>query len=304
MTGHLIGGGDALSQTSAAPLLGADEPPPWTLENPDGASDVLFVCEHAGAQMPAALGTLGLDPEHLRRHFIWDIGALDLARALAERFDAPLAHQRYSRMVCDCNRLPDVASFIPADGEGVPVPGNRDLTPEERLRRRRAIWQPFHDALARLLDAREAAARATVLVSVHSFTPVFFGTPRPWHVGVLVDRDPLFSHALHAALRTRLDQATVGLNEPYVMGQGVDYTIPVHAEDRALPCAEIELRNDLIGDAEGVAHWCTVLAAALDEARDALAAAAPEVEPTAAPEVEAAASTREVVRDAWSDPAT
>ena len=272
MSGHLIGGGGALAGARVTPLLGAEEPPPWTLENADGAGELVLVCEHAGILLPDALGTLGLDAEHLRRHFMWDIGALDLARDLAARFDAPLAHQRYSRMVCDCNRHPGAESFIPEAGEGVPVPGNHALGSDERLRRRLAIWQPFHDALARLIDERVAAGRRTVLVSVHSFTPVFFGTARPWHVGVLVDRDPVFSHALHRALLWRLDAELVGLNEPYVMGLGIDYTIPVHAEERGLPCAEIEVRNDLIGDAAGVARWGETLAAALAEAREALRA--------------------------------
>jgi len=270
MAGHLIGGGEALAGVPTTPLLGEREPSPWTLENPDGASELVLVCEHAGALLPAALGTLGLAAEHLRRHFMWDIGALDLARALSRHFDAPLAHQRYSRMICDCNRHPHGETFIPTHGEGVPVAGNHDLSAEERRRRRVAIWQPFQDELARLIDAREASARPTVLVSIHSFTPVFFGVSRPWHVGVLVDRDPVFSHALHASLLGALDQRIVGLNEPYVMGNGVDYTIPVHAEERGLPCAEIEIRNDLIGDASGVEHWCRVLVPAFEEALEAL----------------------------------
>ena len=275
MSGHRIDGGEARAGArSAAPLLGAGEPAPWTLENAGGASEFLFVCEHAGALIPESLGTLGLAPEHLRRHFVWDIGALDLARALAERFDAPLAHQRYSRAVCDCNRAPDGPTLVLEDGEGVPIPGNLGLSREARLARRHAIWQPFHDALARLLDARLANGRPTVLVAVHSFTPTFLGTARPWHVGLLVDRDPIFSHALHAALLERLDPEVVGFNEPYAMGAGVDYTLPAHAESRALPCAGIEVRNDLLGDAAGVARRAATLAEGLEEALAALARAA------------------------------
>lgn len=247
------------------PLLGAGEPAPFVLENAKGASPIVFVCEHGGHLIPARLGSLGLREEHRYKHFMWDIGALALARSLARHFDAPLAHQSYSRMVCDCNRRPDVATFIPEHGEGIPVPGNLGLSASLRDQRRAEVWQPFHDRVAALLDARQAAGQATTLVTIHSFTPVFDGKPRPWHAGVLYERDRTLSPLLYDILQSRFGEV-IGRNEPYSMGRETDYTVPVHGEDRALPCTEIEVRNDLIADDQGRRDWTMRLAGALQSA--------------------------------------
>lgn len=250
-------------------LLRADEPHPLALENANACGPFVIVCEHAGKRLPAALGTLGLDEKHLAKHFMWDIGALALARGVAARLGAPLLHQRYSRMVCDCNRRTDVPSYIPEAGEGVPVPGNRQLDAAAVTARTEAIWRPFHDGLAAFLDRR---ARPTALVTIHTFTPVFFGVPRPWEVGVLHDRDAHLSPATLAALRATHGDL-VGDNEPYVMGRGTDYTVPVHGEDRGLPCVEIEVRNDLLATTGDVERWAGTLAEALTRAYASLPAA-------------------------------
>lgn len=247
------------------PLLAPGEPAPFALENEDGASPLVFVCEHAGARIPAALGDLGLAAEHLGRHFMVDIGALELARSLAAAFDAPLAHQIYSRMVCDCNRRPGVASFIPEAGEGVPVPANAALSEAERARRRAAVWSPFQEGVAAMLDRRDAAGRPTALVTIHSFTPVFFDKARPWEAGVLYDRDETLAPRLYEILSAAHGDL-IGRNEPYAVGPDDDYTVPVHGEARGAPTVEIEVRNDQLGDEAGRALWTDRLAAALREA--------------------------------------
>lgn len=240
-------------------LLAADEPRPFVIENAEGAGPVI-VCEHAGRRIPRALGTLGLADEQLSRHYMWDIGALYLARALAGRLDAPLIHQPYSRIVCDCNRRPDVPSFIPLAGEGEAVPGNQNLDEASRGERIEGIWRPFHDSVARFLDAR--AGQPTALVTVHSFTPVFFAKPRRWIAGVLHDRDQKLAPATLSALR-EVHGDLIGDNEPYAMSREDDYTVPVHGEDRGLPSVEIEVRNDLISDPAGIEGWADTLAQAL-----------------------------------------
>lgn len=247
-------------------LLAEDEPPALAIENAETETDLVIVCEHAGRRIPRALGTLGLPETRLARHYMWDIGALDLARALAARLEAPLLRQRYSRMVCDCNRRPDVASFIPSAGEGEDVPGNRELDAAARRDREEAVWRPFHRGVAAFLESR--GDRPTALVTVHSFTPVFFGEPRPWLAGVLYERDRRLAPATLAALREGHGDL-VGDNQPYRMSRDDDYTVPVHGEDRGLPSVEIEVRNDLLGDAAGVGSWADALAAALRRALSA-----------------------------------
>ncbi len=246
-------------------LLTAEEPPSFVVDNPSGRSPFLLVCEHGGDRLPKALGDLGLDAEARRKHFALDIGALALARGIAEKLDSPLAHQPYSRLVCDCNRRPEVESFIPAAGEGLPIPGNLDLAQDQRDRRRDSIWRPFHEGLAQLLEQRQIEGRATLLVSIHSFTPVFFGEARPWQLAVLYDRNQDLSPALLAVLRARFG-AAVGDNQPYRMSRDEDYTIPMHGDARGLPSAEIEVRNDLLAKTEEQARLADLLAQSLEEA--------------------------------------
>jgi predicted N-formylglutamate amidohydrolase len=245
-------------------LLAPDEPHPLEVVNPDGGSDVLIVCEHAGRRIPRALGSLGLGEADLARHIAWDIGARDVAVALSERLDAALFMQRYSRLVCDCNRRPDVPAFAPEASEATAIPGNVGLSPAERERRARAIFHPFHEAVAAALDARRAAGRHAVLVTVHSFTPVFLGVARPWELGVLYNRDRALSPAIVDWLRAN-SSLCLGVNQPYSVGDDTDYAIPVHGERRGLPCVEFEIRNDLIDGPASAGAWADLLARAVTE---------------------------------------
>jgi predicted N-formylglutamate amidohydrolase len=255
------------------PILAANEPAPFASANEHGTSPFVIVCEHAGRRLPVSLGTLGLDDDHLSRHFMWDIGAVELAGAIARRLDAPLATQRYSRMICDCNRHWEATSFIPGEGEGIPVPANINVTAAERVQRRAEIWQPFQDGVAALLDRRKARGQQTLFVTIHSFTPVFFGVRRDMEYGVLFDRNDSLSPALLRVLRARhADKALA--NEPYSMSRETDYTVPVHGEDRGLDSVEIEVRNDLLSDADQIEARADDLASALCEAAAALGVAA------------------------------
>ncbi|WP_299821942.1 N-formylglutamate amidohydrolase [uncultured Jannaschia sp.] len=254
------------------PILGPGEPPPFASENEDGTSPFVIVCEHAGRRIPDSLGTLGLDDAHLARHFMWDIGALDLARAIARRLDAPLAWQRYSRMICDCNRHWEAESFIPAHGEGIPVPANAAATEADRNQRRAEIWQPFQGGVEALLDRRVARGRQTLFVTIHSFTPVFYGEQRSLEYGILYDRNDTLSPTLLDVLRARHGDKALG-NEPYSMSRENDYTVPVHGEDRGLDSVEIEVRNNLLATAEQVEARADDLASALIEAAAMLNAA-------------------------------
>jgi predicted N-formylglutamate amidohydrolase len=246
-------------ETNAA-LLDPDEPPATTVRRPEGASPFVLACDHAGNLLPRRLGTLGLEPVHLGRHIAWDIGAAGVARRLSDRLDAALVGQSYSRLVIDCNRRPDVSDSIPTICEDTEIPGNHDLAPAEREARVNAIFNPYHERLTRLLDARRAAGKPSVLVAVHSFTPVFKGVPRPWHVGILYNRDPRLASLLLDLLRADEPDLRVGDNEPYFVSDENDYTIPVHGEGRGIPHVEIEVRQDLIAGDGGQTWWAERLA--------------------------------------------
>jgi predicted N-formylglutamate amidohydrolase len=250
---------DSDTGVSTAPLLESDEPPPVELVNADGRSSAVLVCDHASNRVPQRLGSLGLDAVQLADHIGWDPGAADVARRLSTLLDAPLVMSGYSRLVIDCNRPLRSAESIAEQSDGAPVPGNRGLSPPERERRINALFRPYHDAIDRLLDGRNR--RASLLLSIHSFTPILNGRPRPWHIGVSHWRDRRLA-ALMLGVLAHSDDFTVGDNAPYPIDENVDYTIPVHGEGRGLPSVMIEIRQDGIRTAAGAAAWAARLAEA------------------------------------------
>ena len=240
----------------------------------DSRSPFVLVLDHAGQSIPASLGDLGLSDADRGRHIAWDIGVAGTGALLSESLNAALVAQTYSRLVIDCNRTPGHPTSIAPRSDGTDVSGNRDLGDAQREARVRAIFTPYHDAIAALLDAR--GALPTVLVALHSFTPCLRGSAavadrptgarlRPWHVGVLYNRDQHFSLILRDLLLTEGD-LVVGDNEPYALSDFDDYTVPVHGERRGLAHVEIEIRQDLIADAAGQAAWAGRLARLLPEA--------------------------------------
>jgi predicted N-formylglutamate amidohydrolase len=239
---------------TASAILGQNDPAPFSLFNAAGASPFLLIGDHAGWAIPTPLGELGLTAADRHRHIAIDIGVHGLGHALAERLDAAFLHQPYSRLVVDCNRDPMRDDAMPAVSDESRISGNEGLDNVARVARVAAIHAPYHRAIADVLDARAKAGRDTILLSLHSFTPVMDGVIRPWDVGVLHWRGRTdFALALLAALRGKA-AFTVGDNVPYAM-DATDFTVPFHAFPRDLPYAEIEVRQDLIGSAEGQIIW-------------------------------------------------
>ena len=244
---------------AAARLLGDDDPSPVRVLAPEAGSDFLLTADHAGRAIPRRLGTLGLSDTELGRHIAWDIGIAGVTERLSALLDATAVLQTYSRLVIDCNRAPGHATSIPTISEVTEIPGNRGLTPEEREVRRRDILAPYHDRIAALLDARGQAGRRTVLIAMHSFTPVFKGEPRAVEIGVLYNRDDRLARIILDLLRADRD-LVVGDNAPYAITDTSDYTVPTHGEHRGLPHVEIEIRQDLIAEAAGQGVWAARLA--------------------------------------------
>lgn len=244
----------AADPDSTTPLIADNEPAPYTLRHAGAGSPFVLLGDHAGNRIPKSLGTLGLDEADLQRHIAWDIGIGAVVDHLADALDAFSIRQHCSRLVIDCNRPPGVASSIPLRSEHTDIPGNRGLTPAQRAQREREIFHPYHDAIVAELDRRAAAAQPTLLVSMHSFTPVYDGFVRPWHLGVLYNRGvDVARHCLE--LLRESGEWTVGDNEPYALGDLSDYAVPVHGERRGLPHIELEVRQDLIADPAGQREW-------------------------------------------------
>jgi predicted N-formylglutamate amidohydrolase len=235
-------------------LLEADEAAPVTVYNEHGRSPFLIVVDHASNLMPRSLNRLGLTEHECARHIAADIGVASVSRVLANALDATLVQQNYSRLVIDCNRPVGSEASITEISEGTPIPGNVALSAERQAARATEIFRPYHDRITAELDRRQEEGKQLALIAMHSFTPSFMGHTRPWHVGVLYNRDRRFAEIL-LALMKRQEGLIVGDNEPYSVSDLTDYTIPVHGEGRGLIHAEIEIRQDLIDDASGQQDW-------------------------------------------------
>ncbi len=256
---------DRESENTHFQILEEDEPAAVVVERPDSTSPYLFVCDHYGNRIPRKLGTLGIDDADLQRHIAWDVGVNGLAEEFARRFDATLIKQVYSRLVIDCNRPLDSATSIPVVSEHTGIPGNRDITPEQTAARRREIFAPYHDAIAAILDRRLEAGIPTILLALHSFTPVYQGQARPWHVGLLYNRDARLA-ALFLKLLAEDETLCLGDNQPYTVDDFSDYTIPVHGEQRQIPHLLFELRHDMIEREPDQYRWAHRLAGTLERA--------------------------------------
>lgn len=236
----------------------------------DGTAPVVLVCEHASAFIPPALKRLGISDEARHSHVAWDIGALDLAKRLSVRLNAPLVAGQISRLVYDCNRPLEAPDSIPAKSEIYDVPGNADLNITERKARFDRIHTPFHAAVERVMTARAAASEQSVtLITVHSFTPVYFGKRREIELGFLFHTRGEIAEAA-VDIETKQGVMKAAVNAPYSASDGVTYTLQKHAEARGLNSVMIEVRNDLIdteAKAEVVAdHLARTLSAAIARA--------------------------------------
>ncbi len=232
--------------------------------NPEGRTPLLLVCDHASNRVPARLNDLGLTAEQLSRHIGWDIGAAAVTRRLAQALSATAILARVSRLVIDPNRDPDDPTSIPEVSDRLLIPGNRAIGREERARRRAAYFQPYHSAIEAQIARLKNNCEAPLLFSVHSFTPEMPGQHRPWHIGVLWNKDPRMAEPMIGYLRAHRDGLIVGDNEPY-SGQLVAYTLNRHGGGGGLPHCAVEIRQDLVDTEDAAARWAGILEPALRE---------------------------------------
>lgn len=207
----------------------------------DGASSVVLVCEHATHFMPADYDDLGLPDDLRQSHVAWDPGALALATRLSWRLDAALIAGTVSRLIYDCNRPPTAPDAMPSRSERIDIPGNTDLSDVEKQARTQAYYAPFHATLA----DRVAATPSPVIVTVHSFTPVYKGQRRTVEIGVLHDSDARLADAM-LDIAGRHTQMDVQRNQPYGPADGVTHTLRKHAIAGGHLNVMLEVRNDLI----------------------------------------------------------
>lgn len=235
------------------------------VHNANGASPFVLICEHASNFIPPQYHGLELSPANRESHVAWDPGALDVSLHLSHALDAPLVAGGVSRLVYDCNRPPESKGAMPEKSELIEIPGNRDLSPTDRKARADVVYHPFCSAVSDLLDAR---GQETMVVTIHSFTPIFHGKHRGVELGILHDRDT----RLADVMLKQADQCPhrlIARNDPYGPEDGVTHSLCIHALSRGLPNVMIEVRNDLLLTSEGVAGMAeeilTLLEPALEE---------------------------------------
>lgn len=248
-------------------LLDPSEGEPFQVDRADGHSPIILVCEHASCTIPASLSKLGVKPDTLTSHAAWDIGALATAQKLSALLDAPLIHQRFSRLVYDCNRPPEARDAIPEMSEVHAIPGNRNLSDQARNQRVAEIYEPFRDALADLIATRTGPSRQPVIVTIHSYTRVYFGVTRHQAFGLLHDRDRRLADVM-LELAEEQGISNAMRNYPYGPEDGVTHTLRLHAVQNGLLNVMIEFCSDLIdteqGQNEWAAHTARLLEAALE----------------------------------------
>lgn len=215
-----------------------------TIENRSCKGRIVLVCEHASNLFPLPWGDLGLSEAQRSTHIAWDPGALGLMRGLAHRLDAVSLHAPVSRLIYDCNRAPDMVGAMPTRSELHDIPGNAGITPAQRAARTAAIYAPFHAALHGLIAERIALGLSPVIITVHSFTPIYFDQPRRVEFGVIHDADPGLAQAIMASSEGA--GLITGLNAPYSAADDVTHTLRLQATPYGLPNAMLEVRNDLI----------------------------------------------------------
>ena len=233
--------------------------------NQGGEGPFVLTCEHATNEIPEEFGNLGLDDALLEKHIAWDPGARPVAEALARLVDGPLIMPRVSRLVCDCNRPHGSVDATPARSEIYEIPGNRDLTPEERETRARRFYEPFREAVEDTLRHRLQSGGTAILVTIHSFTPIFKGKERDIQLGILHDADSRLADAMLDIVEKEAE-LIVGRNQPYGPEDGVTHTLRIHALPLGLLNVMIEIRNDLLPDCSAQTGMARRLAGYLKEA--------------------------------------
>ncbi len=247
------------------PLIGPDDPLPVSIINESGTARLLLTGDHVSNAFPRVMNNLGLEDWVLERHVACDIGTRNLLNHLSQRLDAPAVLAGYSRLLVDLNRSLEDPSVMPEVSDFIPIPGNQNLNREQKALRVHSFYTPYREAIDDMLYRLRTRDQVPALIAIHSFTPVMSGQRRPWHIGILWDKDPRIPVPLIKRLRSHPENLIIGDNQPYSGKHPADYTIDHHGEAAGLPHVSVEFRQDLIDTDAGAERWASILAEALSD---------------------------------------
>ncbi|UJR79004.1 N-formylglutamate amidohydrolase [Sandaracinus amylolyticus] len=230
----------------------------WEVVRAGSGAGVLVTCEHASQRLPEPWRWSARDEARLvGTHWAYDLGAAELAREYAAAIGGVAVLSRFSRLLADPNRPEGSPTLFRdvADGERVEL--NASIDPAEREIRLDAYYRPFHAAV----DREVAASHAPILLAMHTFTPLYEGTPRALEIGVLFDEE----EALAAELIDTFAAAglKVAPNEPYSGRAGLIHVVDRHARTHGRRAIELEVRQDLAVDPAFRARFVSLLASRL-----------------------------------------
>lgn len=244
----------------------------FEIQNPDSLNRLLFTVDHASQHIPASHNNMGLtDPSLLHRHIAWDIGIEDVTRRLADKLSATAIYARFSRLLLDANRYPEDMALTPAVSDGVLIPDNKNISARDKKQRIETYFKPYHKSIEQLLNMKIETHGLPLLISMHSFTPIMNDFERPWHIGVLWDRDDRIARPMLEILRKN-SSLVVGDNDPYSARDPLGYTMSVHGMDRGVPNVAIEIKQDLIDTHQGAEKWACIMADTISQLLDAVPA--------------------------------
>ncbi len=243
-------------------------PNPFVIQNESGSFPAVFLVEHARNTIPAEMNGLGLAPEYLNEHIAWDIGIEGVARAISDTLDVPAAYCLYSRLIVDANRPIDHPQLFWPESDGIPVPGNHNISEEEKSARLDSIYHPYHQAAENLVDATvKRHGKAIPILAMHSCTPTLRGGEfRPWEVGMSTYANDDLMHWMADLLSA--EGINPGLHQPYSLRGYAGDSIDIHANRKKLPHLLIEVRQDLIGNEKGVAEMADLLTRVIGRMKD------------------------------------
>lgn len=246
---------------SSQTLLSEQQPVSASVINESGSSPALLVCEHASAALPEGLAG-AYPPALLKMHYACDLGAGSLVRRVSELLDAVAVVANYSRIVIDCNRRLADPTLVLTHADGEPVMANIGLAPAALQQRIDEIYAPLHATISATLVRLEQRTPLPIYIAIHSFTPALHGDSRPWHIGVMWDRDDRVAQPLIDNL-SQDSSILVGKNQPYSGREVQDFSVDFHAERSGLPNVAIEVRQDELATPQGIEQWAQRLAKAL-----------------------------------------
>lgn len=227
--------------------------------------DLLLIADHASNFVPPDIN-LGITPDLLEQHIAVDIGVKPLAENLCVRLGCPAVLGGISRLVIDYNRELHAPGLIPEASDGEIIAGNVALNAEGRESRIADWWRPYHAQISEKIEA----IRPKILISLHSFTPQLSSRheERPWQIGVLYNADERAARVAIPLLEA--GGIVTGDNLPY-SGKALNATMNTHGEGNGIAYLGLEVRQDLIGDAKGVARWSEILAPIIARTAESLA---------------------------------